>query len=50
MTKDEMVGRHHRRNGLSLSRLQEIVKDRETYVLQFIGLQRLDTTEQLNNT
>ena len=50
MTKDEMVGRHHRRNGLSLSKLQEIVKDRETYVLQFIGLQRLDTTEQLNNT
>ena len=29
MTEDEMVGWHHRLDGLSLSKLREIVKDRE---------------------
>ena len=31
MTKDETVGRHHRLNGMSLSKLQELVMDRETW-------------------
>ena len=29
MTADKMVGWHHQLNGMSLSELQEIVKDRE---------------------
>jgi len=29
MTKDEMVGRHHRLNGHGLGELQELVMDRE---------------------
>ena len=29
VTEDEMVGWHHRLDGLSLSKLREIVKDRE---------------------
>ena len=29
MTEDEMVGWHHRLNGLSLGKLQELVMDRE---------------------
>ena len=31
MTEDEMVGWHHRLNDMSLSKLQEIVKDREAW-------------------
>ena len=31
MTEDEMVGQHYRLNGLSLSKLWEIVKDREAW-------------------
>ena len=31
MTEDEMVGWHHQLNGLSLRKLQEIVKDREAW-------------------
>ena len=31
MTEDEMVGWHHRLDGLSLSKLREIVKDREAW-------------------
>ena len=30
-TEDEMVGWHHRLNGRELIKLQEIVKDRETW-------------------
>ena len=29
MTEDEMVGWHHRFNDMNLSKLEEIVKDRE---------------------
>ena len=32
----------------SLSKLQEIVKDREAWVLQSVGLQRIRHTERLN--
>ena len=31
MTADKMVGWHHQLNGMSLSELQEIVKDREIW-------------------
>ena len=34
---------------MSLSKLQEIVKEGKPGVLQFIGSQESDTTEQLNN-
>ena len=31
MTEDEMVGWHHRLNGLSLSKFREIVMDKEAW-------------------
>ena len=31
MTEDEMVGWHHRQMDMSLSKLQELVKDREAW-------------------
>ena len=31
MTENEMVGWHHQLNGLSLSKLREIVKDKEAW-------------------
>ena len=34
---------------MSLSKLQEIVKEGKPGVLQFIGSQESDTTERLNN-
>ena len=41
LTEDEMVGRHHWLNGMSLSKLQELVMDREAWLLQSMGLQRV---------
>ena len=35
--KDELVGWHHWLNGQSLSKLQELVRDREAGVLQSMG-------------
>ena len=43
MTEDEMVGWHPRLNGMSLSKLQEMVKDREAWCKES------DTTEQLSS-
>ena len=31
MTEDKMVGWHHQLNDMSLSKLREMVKDRETW-------------------
>ena len=39
MTEDEMVGWHHRLNGQELSKLWELVTNRESGVLQSIGSQ-----------
>ena len=41
-----MVRWHHRLNGHGLSKLQEIVKNREAGMLQYMGLQ---SWTQLNN-
>ena len=44
MTEDEMVGWHHRLNGLSLSKLQEMVKDREAWCAVVHGVAKLGPT------
>ena len=44
MTEDEMVGWHHRLNGLSLSKLQEMVKDREAWCAVVHGVSKLGPT------
>ena len=46
-TEDEMVGWHHRLNGLNLSKLQEIVKVREAWCAAVHGVTRSRT--QLSN-
>ena len=43
--EDEMVGWHHQLNGLSLSKLVDMVKDGKPGVLQTMGHKELDTTE-----
>ena len=48
MTKDELVGCHHQLDGHELSKLQELVMDRESWCAAVKGVSELDTTEQLN--
>ena len=38
MTEDEMVGWHHRLNNMSLSKLQELVKDKEALYAAVYGV------------
>ena len=49
MTKDKMVGCHHQLNGQELSKLREIVKDREAWCATVHRIAESDMTEQLNN-
>ena len=43
MTEDEMVGWHHRPMDMSLSKLQEIVKDREGWHASVHGVAKMWT-------
>ena len=50
MTEDEMAGWHHWFDGMSLSKLRELVMDREAWSAVIHGVAESDMTEQLKWT
>ena len=43
MTENEVVGWHHQLNGMSLSKLREMVKDREAWCVAVHGVTKSQT-------